>query len=923
MRPLKLTMSAFGPYAGKTTLDFEQLGEKGLYLITGDTGAGKTTLFDAITFALYGEPSGNNRKVSMLRSKYAADDTPTEVSLTFAYSGKVYTVKRNPEYERARKSGSGTTKEKANAELIWPDGRVVHKKNDVDRDIHEIMGVDRDQFSQIAMIAQGDFLKLLLAKTEDRQEIFRNIFKTNIYQVFQEKLKDASGALSRDRDAAKRSVDQYIGGILCADDDALASDLQKAKDGAMLMEDVVSLLQTLIQNDLLASETMTGDLQFLEKQLDDLTTKISKAEELAKRKADLEQAETDRNDQQSKLIDLKAIWDSEKAKLPETEELVRQITALDVELPRYDDLEKLTQDYQDLNTKITNDSALLETKLKEQKKLTAEITTLNEEQRLLESAAAEKERHLRYGQTLEHLQQDKKALLTHLKKLKQNREHLVLAQAVYRTASKTAEEKQALAAALRKAFSDEQAGIMAEHLTAGLPCPVCGSVSHPNKAVKSREAPSEADVEAAESAALNAQATAMEESQKAGQIRGSVAAEESAIEQSHPGLLGSGELATIIASTSTSLDDIDEQLTTNRSLIASADFRIQLKKEIDQKLPEKAQSLNTLSETITQLRETLSSSIATLQSLDDQRSALKQKLPYENKTNALKERETMQDRVTKQQQALKTAEQNYSDCDKALISLDATIKQLNDLLADAPVMDLPHLLQEKDAFTDQKKALSDKQKILLVRLHTNETALDNIRKKTDELTALDKKWTWMKALSNTANGNLSGKEKVMLETYIQMTYFDRILARANAHLMRMSSGKYDLKRRAAANDRRVQTGLELDVVDHYNGSERSVRTLSGGESFIASLSLALGLSEEIQASAGGIRLDTMFVDEGFGSLDEDTLQQAMKALHLLTEGNHLVGIISHVAELRRQIDKQVIVTKEKSGGSTVKIQNNT
>ena len=198
--------------------------------------------------------------------------------------------------------------------------------------------------------------------------------------------------------------------------------------------------------------------------------------------------------------------------------------------------------------------------------------------------------------------------------------------------------------------------------------------------------------------------------------------------------------------------------------------------------------------------------------------------------------------------------------------------------------------------------------------------MKNIRRQADNLAEVEERWSWVKALSNTANGNLSGKEKIMLETYVQMRYFDRVIQRANTRLMVMSDGQYELKRRIEAENNRSQSGLELDVIDHYNGSQRSVRTLSGGESFKASLSLALGLSDEIQASAGGIRLDTMFVDEGFGSLDEESLQQAIRALVELSEGNRLVGIISHVSELKEKIEKQIVVKKERVGGSRAEIK---
>ncbi len=202
---------------------------------------------------------------------------------------------------------------------------------------------------------------------------------------------------------------------------------------------------------------------------------------------------------------------------------------------------------------------------------------------------------------------------------------------------------------------------------------------------------------------------------------------------------------------------------------------------------------------------------------------------------------------------------------------------------------------------------------------SNKSALQKIKLKSGDLDDYEKRYQWVLPLSNTANGKVAGKEKIMLETYIQMTYFDRIISRANTRFMVMSGGQYELKRRKEAEDKKAQSGLDLDIIDHYNGTERSVKTLSGGESFKASLSLALGLSDEIQSIAGGIKLDTMFVDEGFGNLDDDSINQAMNALSGLAEGNRLVGIISHVSELKNRIDKQIVVAKEKSGGSKANI----
>ena len=268
---------------------------------------------------------------------------------------------------------------------------------------------------------------------------------------------------------------------------------------------------------------------------------------------------------------------------------------------------------------------------------------------------------------------------------------------------------------------------------------------------------------------------------------------------------------------------------------------------------------------------------------------------------------------------LKRAEEAFNASDKRIGELRAAIEGLEEQLAEKIELDKEAGLRQKSELTEERKEADRKSKTLSARLSANRAALTNIRDKSAELDGLEKRYTWLRALSNTAAGSIAGKEKIMLETYIQMTFFDRIIARANTRFMIMSGGQYELKRRREAENKVNQSGLDLDVIDHYNGTERSVKTLSGGESFMASLSLALGLSDEIQSSAGGVRLDTMFVDEGFGSLDEESLDQAMKALSGLAEGNRLVGIISHVAELKNRIDRQIVVTKEQTGGSRAEI----
>ena len=302
-----------------------------------------------------------------------------------------------------------------------------------------------------------------------------------------------------------------------------------------------------------------------------------------------------------------------------------------------------------------------------------------------------------------------------------------------------------------------------------------------------------------------------------------------------------------------------------------------------------------------------------------QRDADKESLRFDSIAEAQRKSDALGKTISEMKKAYDNAQNALSDSDKKIAGYKASITGLSKQLSSDCDFDKEAETKKKAELSERRTADDATEKVLYSRIASNTQALANIQAKVGDLDALEKRYTWLKALSNTANGSISGKEKVMLETYIQMTYFDRIVARANTRFMIMSGGQYELKRRKEAENNRSQSGLDLDVIDHYNGTERSVKTLSGGEYFKASLSLALGLSDEIQASAGGVKLDTMFVDEGFGSLDEESLDQAMKALMSLVDGNRLVGIISHVADLKNRIDKQIIVTKEKSGGSKAQI----
>ena len=918
MRPLTLTVSAFGPYAGRVEMDMAQLGSSGLYLITGDTGAGKTTIFDAITFALYGEASGENRESTMLRSKYAAPETPTEVELTFLCRGKTYTIRRNPEYDRPAKRGGGVTVQKADAMLTYPDGRVVTKLRDVNTAVVELLGVDRRQFAQIAMIAQGDFLKLLLADTKDRQAIFREIFKTGYYQTLQEKLKNASGELNQQCEAARRSVAQYLSGILCGDADEEAA--AKARRGELPTAEAMDLLRRLLEQDKADMELQTAALTAVEAELETVNAALGRAEELNKRRAELTSGEQARTAHLKCLAEKEAALKLQQEKAAQWDALTEEITLLRSTLPEYERLGKLTQEWSRAQTALTGDRRRKAAQQEALQQLQAALAAQKEELSALAGAGEETAKLSYAKEQAEKKKENLTALTADLQALLTLQEELQAAQNDYLTAQAKADTAQQTYTEANRAYLSEQAGVLARTLQAGMPCPVCGAVEHPAPARVSDDAPSEAQLKAAKAAADRAAQIAKDASARAGEVRGRTESQSAHLAERLGALENGCTVAEAPVKLPALLSAAEAEITERTARLAASRRKLARKQALEAAIPQQERTAMQAEQDIAALTTAIALGTAKAAELETQSSELKRKLPYPDQAaadTAIREKTAALGRM---KDALARAEADHRTAREALTALDGKLSQLKQQLSQSDVPDAEQLQQRRGALLSQKAALSAAKTTLHTRLDTNRRILNQVDAQSEQLTALEEQWSWVKALSNTANGNLPGKEKVMLETYVQMNYFDRILRRANQRLMVMTGRQYELQRRRAAENNRSQSGLELDVIDHYNGTTRSVKTLSGGESFKASLSLALGLSDEIQSCAGGIRLDTMFVDEGFGSLDEESLDAAITALANLSEGERLVGIISHVGELKERIDRQIVVTKDRTGGSRVTIR---
>lgn len=1091
MRPIRLEICGFGPYSGKTVLELEKLSKEGLYLITGDTGAGKTTIFDAITYALYGSASGSNRDDdSMLRSKYSSFDTPTYVELVFDYAGKRYKVRRNPEYKRKAKRGDGYAQQPSAVVFTYPDGKEISGIRDVDAAVGEVIGLSEKQFKQIAMIAQGDFMKLITEDTVQRREILRHIFKTKNYQTLQEELKQQSSALKNECESHRVSLKQYVSGIVCADDDEYAPDVEKLKSELPPTEYITDLICKLLKRDRAKAEVYNRESEELDEKLGEVSERIAKAKQKAAYEEEHRRTSQLLTDMQHRRKLKAEELEKEKARQPELENYQSELARIKAEMPEYekinelsDQLEEAENSFADSENRLTASKDMIEKCEKKLAELRAELSdfedigknkafleaereklnaklieldklsdSLNEYQKSLEEMKkvdaelkdqqsehdsllkkndslakkleALKQRHSELencGEEREKLLRSQESigkrcnelirLAEDIEEWKKRREDYISAAGRY---SKAADNMKKLSRKYDdgyQAFLDDQAGILAERLKDGEKCPVCGSTEHPCLAQKSGAAPSEAELEvlredvdrarkeadkrSAEAAALKGtaeeseralsvrigellgcdisdcekqcrnelkncgsehdelekklaesekliaerdrlkQEIASKEKQSAG-IMNAVAELDKEIvdlrgvhdrsegrakqlcaeaEKKAAEMLGEIRFEDIRGKLVTEKMRIEAIITDNSAKLADEDKKASRKADIEKLIPETENQSREVVGAVTELTASRASYETKIKEISRQIEELRGKLSFESSEKAEFHVVTMKLKISEMTAAREKAEKAVSENEKQCSVIAGKLKQLTAELAGYGELDLDSEVAEKTRLTDEKTRLMEVLRKLHTNITVNDTALSNIRCGSTELAELEKRYKWVKNLSDTANGKLSDQSKFMLETYIQTSYFDRIIARANERLRVMSDGQYTLERRSEYDDKRTQIGLDLDVIDHYNGSKRSVKTLSGGESFKASLSLALGLSDEIQYSAGGIQLDTMFVDEGFGSLDENSIEQAIRALAGLSEGSRLVGIISHVQSLKQRIDKQIIVKKDKDGGS--------
>ena len=929
MRPLLLKMSAFGPYAGNTVIEFDKLGDKGLYLICGDTGAGKTTIFDAICYALFGEASGRLRDVSMLRSKYADDLTPTEVELLFLHNDKEYRIVRNPEYYRPSKRGGGLTKQPQDACLYMPDGNVISKAKDVNKAVEELLSLNCDQFFQISMIAQGSFRELLISDTNTRQKIFRELFKTGFYLTLQDKLSEARKEISDKVSDSKKSIELYVRDITVDEDDVLSIDVENAKAGLMLTEDIIELIVSLINKDETIANDNENKLKTVNGELERVNSSIAIIENAINSKEMLDI--TLKEYEEKKPMEEAANAEFEKAKieLAKKDGIVKELSAIEAEIKKNEDIKKTEALINRLSDDEKNETEKLSLLSDEKEQKAGVLSELKSELDGLKNVGVSIEE---YKNKLEKLDESINEL-NELKKeyIKYNKGQQELEELTDKYIEDNNEFKRLrdIYEEMEQAFRDGQAGILAATLTDGEKCPVCGSLAHPDKAKLTDEIPSEEKLNEAKDNASKARDKANEASSFLRSRRTFVELIKEQLINNAVELFSDSDIDEdkdlFISNLESNIESRKFEITTLRNDINdklnNEKRRETRKKEIEDNLiSEYEKKLKLIDEDIASLNIEIAGINASINENKLKAKEIKESLIFSDMSDAEIRRNELTYTLNSIQQLYDIKEQERNQIHDEVTKLTSKIESLKKSLEGIEITDVTDKKAKKTELEYKRNDLTKKIQEERTRIRINNNVLANIKDKAESLKETEKNLSYITSLSKTANGDLAGKEKIKLETYIQTTYFDRIIRRANLRFMEMSSGQYELKRQRVASDIRGQSGLDLVVIDHYNGTERSVRTLSGGESFMASLSLALGLSEEVQSSSGGVSVDTLFVDEGFGTLDSDSLDLAYKALTNVTEGNRLVGIISHVAELRNKIDNQIIVKKEKSGGSVATVR---
>ena len=895
MRPELLTMQAFGPYKDLTTIDFTKLDDHGIYLLTGPTGAGKTMIFDAIMYALYQTGSGEYRnKEDTFRNRNVPIDVKPFVRLTFSVLNKRYTIERTLRY-KAKKDNKNLTDVKVYLK-DETNNQLYTNLKEVNDKIIEIIGVDKNQFVQICMIAQGEFKKILNAKTQDRILIFRKLFNSEKYNELQDAILDDYLGLRRKHDDLTLSLYSVLQNVEIDDRDELLSKY-------LVFDKVSELLNKQIAKDRIKVDSDSEKAKLIDKQLVDIDISINKALQLKKDQEEINKQKLLINDLNNQRMQV----NEELNKFNSNDELIvsidEQINKINNDLNAYKQLDDLNKKLNSINISIDNTSKKLN-KLNDDKQLNdKEIMKL---EKIIDDNSDIEAKSLKHSQLLKEWMQQKDVYQKYISDKKiLNEDELLLnnKQGIFQDKYNIYLANKALYDKEYDRFLCNQAGILAKDLKDGEACPVCGSTSHV------RLAKILDDVYSYEK---------LDELKKIVEV------------QSNECLQLSRDIASISARIKVAKETLDSIVVSDideiNSNIKSLNALLLADKKNNDKYQDALNKLPLLKENGDKLNGLINDNSHMLVKLISDKDNvgvyyqdIKSKLSYDCLDSANKMLNKLKEQKKQILDNIRSLQEKIIGIDNSISASKAIISTLQSKLADSKVFDIDKLNASKNELNKLKSELNNDIKNTYSILDKNIKILNNIKPIYLDINDNEDKLQLISKINDTINGR-SGKEsgKIKLETYVQMKFLDEILIKCNLRLMAMTNDQYSLCRHKEADNRQSQTGLDIDVIDHYNNSIRPVSSLSGGESFKASMALALGLSDEIQASSK-IKLETLFIDEGFGTLDDESLEAMMNILADLSNSNKLIGIISHVEQLKQRIDKQIVVSKDSHGNSKVKM----
>ena len=923
MKPLKLEMSAFGPYAEKTIIDFSKIGTNGLFLISGDTGSGKTTIFDAICFALYNKASGDDRNFEMLQSKYVDIATQTYVKLDFEYHGKIYSIYRLPSQKRPKIKGDGYTTGNGKFELTMPDGKLetFSSADKLDKKIKEIIGLNDEQFRQIAMIAQGDFQKFLMSSTKEKIEILRTIFKTDKFDKLSCKIKDDYTELMKKIDTIKKDLNTSISSLLISEDNPLYSDTQKIKEEKEHANSntVVDICEQAVNKEKEAFSYADKEYKNIEKKYSDKKAEKETSEIQFNIFNEIEALKLDLVTLIPELKKAEAEMEAQNEKKSVRDRYVSEIDNSKKSLDKYKAIEELKNDINDSEVKINKLNKYIEEQTDKKIKSNILLEQYGNIDKMLEELLLKKndlQNKLNNITNERSKLEDLKCKLLEFEDI--NKKVDIYQNELYHNTIEF-KNQNSKCTDMENVFYSQQAGILAStKLKENQPCPVCGSLSHPSPAKCVDDYVTKENLD--------------KEKTKLEKIRKKMVTSKSSLESSneiHNRLTEEVKKTLQEMSCDNSPENAMIQIDINlkEKIKEKKDVEIKIEntdKNISEKNIIKKEKIPLVKNNLVKLEENINSAIQTSARLKSEIKVKKenlktqqQELNYDHPDKLKEHIKELEEKKRKLDKDILDAQKNYTELSKQKAAKDGQIASLKKQILVSSKPDMEKLKTELKSLEEQKKILSKKRDILNVHTLNNVENINKLKEENNRLINAENRSEWLDAMYKTSNGKM--KSAFNFETYVQTKYFDKILACANIRLMTITNGQYELVRRKPIDSKNSISGLEIDVVDHYINETRDVKSLSGGEKFLASLSLALGFSDEVQNSSGGIQLDSMFVDEGFGSLDDENLNNAISVLNQLVGDSRIVGIISHVPALSEKIQKQIIVTKNKSKGSKIEI----